>query len=1322
MGASMLQGWLIVLISLAYLGMLFAIAYWGDQQSHRRLRNQRKPIIYSLSLAVYCTSWTFYGAVGRAASTGWEFMATYIGPIIVFGLGIKVVSKLVHVSKKQNITSIADFIASRYGKSQTLAALVAIMTVISILPYISLQLKAVAMSYNVLTGIADSAASSGSDTALFVALLMAIFAILFGTRHIDATEHHEGMVLAIAFESLIKLAAFLSVGFFVVFGIYNGFEDLFLKASVQLENNQNFQKDILAGSFLTEIILSVIAVICLPRQFHVTIVENTHPQDLRTARWLFSLYMILLGIFVLPIATAGMATFPSGFVNADTFVLTLPLSAKADGLAIFAFIGGLSAATSMVIVASIALSTMVCNDIIMPLLFKVAGRRLSNQTDVGELLLKIRRITIFCLLLLAYFYYRLLGTHASLADIGLLSFVAVAQFAPALLGGLYWKQGCRQGVMAGLIAGFSLWAYTLMLPSLAKAGILPDAWLAEGLFGIAWLKPYALFGLTGLDTISHGTFWSLSFNLLLYFWISRQVSGRLIDRIQASSFVDTLDDGGANANNRVQGDHASVGDLQMLAERFLGVERAQRAIRGFFLERQLKPAASNERASAELVLYCERLLAGVIGASSARIVISSTLRGRDMQIGDVVTIVDEASQMLQFNRSLLQATIENISQGITVVDNQLRLVVWNRAYLDMFDYPPGLISVGRPIADIYLYHAEQGEYGPGVPQEHVNKRLEILRQGRTHCYERHRADGSVLEVRGNAMPGGGYVTTYTDITQHKKTETALRESERSIRIYTDNVPALIAYLDNERCYRFINHAYQETFGLDRNTLIGRPCYEILSESEYEERKPYIDRVLEGRRQTFETRLPVLPGERERYAQVTYIPHINEEGQILGYFTLYIDITERRKAELALQETNETLEMRVRERTKALSIVNQELRKENIIRALIEDELRQAKASADEANLGKTRFLAAASHDLLQPLNAARLFTSALSQRHYESDTKDLIEHLDGSLKAAEELISALLDISKLDAGALIPNRSHFSLNQVFDLLKAEFTVLAQEKGLDFQLHPSRAVVHSDLQLLRRMVQNLLSNAIRYTTQGKVVLGVRRGRQGVRIQIWDTGVGIAEDKIKEIFQEFKRLDNPRHADVKGLGLGLAITERIAKVLEHPLEVRSQVGKGTLFSISLPYGDPAKVSHTSKRPGAIVRRKGGLDGLKVLCIDNEVKILEGMRALLGGWGCQLRTATSAEEALAQLQDWRADVLLADYHLDNDLTGVMAIHQLRAHLSYPLPAIVITADRTEVIRNEIIQADAMVLQKPVKPAALRALLNRQAQGKKSENHLAL
>ena len=1304
----MLSGWIIILISIAYLILLFAIAYYGDKTAKGQ-RWASHPLIYSLSLAVYCSSWTFYGAVGRASTTGWEFLATYLGPVIVFILGWRMIEKIILVSKQQNITTIADFISSRYGKSQSLAVMVTVIAVLGTIPYIALQLKAVAISYNAIAPGATDALSKGSDTALFVTVLMAVFSILFGTRHIDATEHHPGLVLAVAFESVVKLTAFLAVGFFTVFYLFEGPSNMISAVSEQLKFNPNFQSPF-GGSFLTETILACAAVICLPRQFHVTVVENTNTRSLLTARWLFPVYLILLGLFVLPIAVSGLDIFAGSNVDADVYVLMLPSVAGWEYLTVFAFIGGLSAATSMVIVASIALSTMVCNDIIMPLLLRIRWLKLSQSKDLGALLLRVRRITIMVLMLFAYFYYRVFSDHGPLASFGLLAFVAAIQFLPAIIGGIYWKEGNRYGVLAGMSVGMLLWCYTLVLPTMRAANVIPEAidlMIPPTLNTVDWLQPTALFGIQGMDPLTHGVFWSLSINIFLYIVISRLSTGRLVDRIQSSAYVNVYNKD-LSDQSRLLG-QVTVGDLQTLTERFLGPQRTEHAFTGFALQRGESYPLGGDSASSELIQYTERLLAGVIGASSARIVMDSSLRGKEMHIGDVVAIVDEASQALRFNRSLLQSTIENIGMGISVVDQHLRLVAWNKQYIKMFDYPDGLVCIGRPIVDIFRHNAVRGEYGGGDIEVHVQMRLRLLQDREPHSYERLRPDGTVLEVRGNPMPNGGYVNTYMDITEHKRIEEALRESEQNIRVYTDNVPVLIAYLDPQLRYLFVNKAYADTFGIDRHHIAGVPCYQVLPPEEYELRRSFIDRALAGERQRFETKLPT-PDGNTRFAEVTYIPHRGEHGDLLGYFTLYQDITERRHAEIALQENNENLENRVRERTLALSVANKDLRKENTIRALMEDELRQAKSEAEAANLGKTRFLAAASHDLLQPLNAARLFTSALAQQSYEPEINQLVQNLDGSLKAAEELITTILDISKLDAGALDSNPRHFSLDVLMSNLSTEFTALAAEKNLNFRHVLSKRVVYSDPTLLRRILQNFLSNAMRYTQQGKVLLGARLVEKSLRLEVWDTGVGIPEDKLGEVFEEFKRIDNPRHSQVKGLGLGLSITERIARMLGHEITVRSWQGKGSVFSVTVPLGDTSLAVKNRPEQRGWIRSKG-LNGIHILVIDNEPKILEGMQALLKGWSCEVLTALSADEAEAKIrqQSFTPDIILADYHLSDVHTGIMALKQLRPLWRQVIPTIVITADRTEAVKEEIETEGAQILTKPIRPAALRAMINK-------------
>ena len=1165
----MLDIWVILFISLAYVGLLFGIAYYGDNRRPQGSKLLSQPVIYSLSLAVYCTSWTFYGSVSRATQ-GWEFLSIYLGPIMLFIFGWGLVYKIILIAKQENLTTIADFIASRYGKSRSLAIVITVMATLGILPYIALQLKAVAQSFNIMVAGSGNSDFSSSNTALVVAILMAAFAILFGTRQIDTSEHHRGMVLAIAFESIVKLVAFVAVGVFVTFSLFDGVGDLsnHINQSGLRQKLDDFNP--LRISFLTETLLALLAMLCLPRQFQVGIVENTNPNDLHTARWLFPLYLVIFCIFMLPIAAAGSFLFNGQDIATDTYVLMIPLSQGAHSLATLAYIGGLSAATGMVIVATVSISTMICNDIIMPVIFHLSPLQASEDKNIGRLLLRVRRVIIVAILFAAYGYFLMIGDGKSLVSLGLTAFVAVAQFAPALIGAVFWRQGNRYGAMAGLGTGFTIWVYTLLVPNLSGLGFDTLSLVAQGLFGLSWLRPTSMFGLSGLDPITHATLLSLTLNILAFVWVSKLTQARLQDRIQADHFVD-LRLNHSLITSEKKFENTRFSDLQILCERFLGSNRTHEAFNQFALM-QNRELNLNDPIDQNIATYAERLLAGVIGASSARIIVASSLQGTQMHLGDVVSIADEASALYKFNRSMLHSTIEHIDQGISVVDKDMRLVVWNQRYQAMFEFPEGLITIGRPIVEVIRHNALLGDYGPGDLEQHVEHRLSTLQQGINNTHLRYRSDGAVFEVRGNPMPGGGYVNTYMDITNHKRTEAALKE------------------------------------------------------------------------------------------------------------------------------TNETLEQRVVDRTKALVVAN--------------DQLSRAKTGADQANQSKTRFLAAASHDLMQPLNAARLFSSSLSQQHPEGELANTLHHLDDSLGAAEELISTLIEISTLDAGTLSPKLSHFPINKVLQKLAAELTLLCQQKGIEFSYVPCHVTVHSDEQHLRRIIQNFLTNAMRYTPKGKVLLGCRIKQNTVEIQVWDTGIGIAAQKINEVFEEFKRLGHPATQNVKGLGLGLAIADRTAKLLGHPLTVKSWQGKGSLFGIIVPIGNVDKVvTKTESNSYYGSDPSGNLTNLTVLCIDNEAPILMGMKQLLEGWGCIVITAINMSEGLQYLADadLQPNVILADYHLDQGQTGTAAIARIRQVFQRKIPAICITADRTETVAKAVADEDALLLNKPLKPAALRATLSR-------------
>ncbi|HEY4746912.1 MAG TPA: PAS-domain containing protein, partial [Steroidobacteraceae bacterium] len=684
----MLQGWIVIAIALAYIGLLFVVASYGDRARLLGREGRSRLLIYPLSLAIYCTSWTFFGSVGLASRTGYDFLAIYVGPVLMIALASPLLVRVVRLAKSQNITSIADFIAARYGKHQGVAALVALIAIVGTVPYIALQLKAVSSSLATMLG--PLATGPGiiqpvfGDIALLVALAMASFAMLFGTRHIDATEHQHGLILAIAAESLIKLVAFLAVGIFVSFVMFDGPAALFAKA---IEHPQ--AGDILArapnfGTFAVMTLLSLFAILLLPRQFHVAVVENNNEDEIRRAAWLFPLYLVLINLFVVPIAIAGLLTFTPDKVDSDMYVLALPLVAGSDVLAIVAFVGGLSAGTAMVIVESVALAIMVSNDIVMPMVLKRREAYVTGPADIGTLLLAVRRLAIFAILLLAYLYYRLAG-DAQLASIGLLSFAAVAQLAPAFLGGLIWRRATARGAIAGMSAGILAWAYTLLLPSFADAGLVDPGILAHGPFGLAMLRPQSMLGLD-LPPLVHGVLWSLSLNIVAYTGFSLARAPAAIERLQADLFVPP-DLAPMAPSFLLRRSSVTVAELTTTVARYLGEERTHAALDSFAATRRIS-LAPEAPADFQLLRHAEHLIASAIGAASSRLVLSLLLRQRTVSTKAALKLLDDANAAIHYNREILQTALGHVRQGIAVFNKDLHLACWNRQFGEILDLPP----------------------------------------------------------------------------------------------------------------------------------------------------------------------------------------------------------------------------------------------------------------------------------------------------------------------------------------------------------------------------------------------------------------------------------------------------------------------------------------------------------------------------------------------------------------------------------------------------------------------------------------------------------
>ncbi|TVQ34762.1 MAG: response regulator [Wenzhouxiangella sp.] len=1093
----------VLLAGLAWLGLLFAVAVYGERG--KALTRRLWPLIYSLSLAVYCTAWTFYGTTTQAARFGWPIPPTFIGTIALFLFGFPFLLRLVRLSKAENSTSIADFIATRFGKSSILAATVTAVAMLGIVPYIALQLKAVVMSFGALTlgDVAEAEPTTWMDLAFYVALFMALFAMLFGTRRASAREHNRGLVLAMGFESLLKLIAMLALGAFVMFGLFGSPSGLAAATTRPPFSN--------IDSFITLALLGALAMFTLPHQFHIGVVECRAESHLRAARWLFPLFLILISLPIVPLALAGNALLADQGTAPDLYVLLLPLADGRDTLALFAFLGGLSAATGMVILASLTLSIMIGNHWLTPALVNQGWSRISQRGIPVRLQ---RRIGIAVVMGLAYVYGRLVGTTEALADIGALSFSGLAQLGPAVVLAVYRPGLPARAVLAGLVAGVLVWGYVLFLPLLTTA-----SWVSEGPLGLVSLAPAQLFGLGGLDQLSRAVLVSLLINIAVTLALTR-----FLPRVSPAGPAAQID----------------PAVLRQLATRFLPDQRVATLFEG--------PGSA-----LGLESRLELELAAVVGSASARLLLDAARKRTPAPLDTVADLVGQAAEQARFSQEVLSGALENMSQGICVVDREMRLVAWNRAYLDLFDYPADLIRVGRPVADLLRHNAARGLMGKGDIEAQIQRRLAFKRAGSQHLVERPWSDGRIIEIRGNPMPGGGFVATFTDVTAFRRTAEELRQ------------------------------------------------------------------------------------------------------------------------------INETLEQRVVARTA---------------------ELEQAKLHAERASEAKTRFLAAVSHDLVQPLNAAQLLTHSLSGRIDRQPESDSLRQISGALAATENLLEGLLDISRLDAGGLEPRITRFQLGELFDQLHGEFRLMAEERGLALSSVRTSVWVRSDPQLLRRILQNFLSNAVRYTEQGRILIGCRRRQGRVLAGVWDTGPGIPDAARTMIFEEFRRLDKDRHAP--GLGLGLAIAERMARLLDHPLTLISEPGRGTFFGVSVPLTQPG-----SPRPAAAVADRPGASGL-VLVVDNDPAMRSSLKSLIGGWGLSVAAVANPGEAEGQWLRQVPSLMILDYHLDHGQTGLDLFESLR-QAGRQCPTIMISADHADAVRQAARAAGCEFLHKPIRPLALRSLINR-------------
>ncbi len=650
--------WLLLFVTLMYLVLLFVVAYIAEKK--QVLSNKWSPFVYALSIGVYCTAWTFYGSIGRATIVGPDFLAIYVGPILLMPLCWGFYRKIIKISKVQKITSIADFISARYGKNITLGVIVALVCIIGIIPYISLQIKAIAESFDILSADSFSSRSTTIQTwkPIIVTIVLGFFIMLFGTSKIDASEKHRGLVSAIAFESIVKLVAFLIGGIFIIVYVLNNFSSTEIQQNVKLQHLFTFDSNSGYLTWFGMSILSFSAFVFLPRQFQLGVIENKDDAHLKTAIWVFPTYLILINLLVIPVAIAGILYYNGQSYNPDYTLLSLPGQLKANGVSMIVFIGGFSAATGMIIVETIALSTMFSNNILIPIILSTPALKNQFFTQVLKSIKWIRRISILFLLMLSYLYFNYISGKYSLVSIGLISFAAVAQFAPSVIFGIYWKRANKLASIVGISIGISIWFFTLVLPTLVTANLLSSSIIENGLFGFTWLRPNNLFGVAIGDHITHAFFWSILFNLISFISISLFTEATTEEIPQAELFVDIEQYSSTYEQTFIRSGNVNIADLKTLLASFIGEQKSKQLFRQYFMRNQLDIPEDFHKADQGVITFAEKILSGVIGAASARIILQSMLKDEVVRMNDVVSLLKESQQILQLNKELSNKSSE----------------------------------------------------------------------------------------------------------------------------------------------------------------------------------------------------------------------------------------------------------------------------------------------------------------------------------------------------------------------------------------------------------------------------------------------------------------------------------------------------------------------------------------------------------------------------------------------------------------------------------------------------------------------------------------
>lgn len=1114
------DGAILLLVVLAYVGLLLVLARAADRSEPAPGRNLWRGLGYALSLSVLCTSWTYFGAIGSAIRGSWEYLPNTLGPIIALTLLFPLWRKIAAVARRENVNSVADFISSRYGKNRALGALIACVSMIGALPYMALQLVALTNAAGIVV-----ASPAPALTAPFIVAVLAGLAILFGARRPSLTQHNRGLTRVVAIESLVKIAALITVATMALVMIGSSGKPIVFGGLAQWPA--------IGPSFVIATILCTVTMFSLPRVFHVGFVTLEDMTDLRSGRWIFPAYMLLWAAAIVPIAVAGKSL---GMGDADMAVLRLPMAFGDPLIVTIAFLGGFSAGAAMVMVEVIALSAMITNELILPWLTRLRPG-LRSERNIGDFIVAVRRAAIVVILMLAYFYFLAMPADTDLPRLGFTSLAASAQIVPGLIGAVLWRRGHAAGAFWGIICGMAIWGWGVVLPQMGGPG-LPGGW-----------PPMP-------DPFDLAVCASLLANLLIYVAVSLRCQPSLIDAIQADAFMRGATPAAAN---EPRGLELTVGDLRRLLHHFLGSTDAAQGLADFVRD-QGRPLNDDQPVTPMMARIAERMLAGAIGASSARNVIGLALAGQRGAAADVNHFLDEAAQAVQFSRDIVHAALNGIDHGISVVDSDLKLVAWNARYLQLFNFPPGEVYVGRPLVELIALSASIEGLGPREQAMMVSERMGGMQQREGRSFETRWSGGRTLRIVGKPLAGGEYITSFSDV------------------------------------------------------------------------------------------------------------------------------TEVRTAERTMQSINEELEQRVQARTAELTLANQALAHANEI--------------AERVVTSQNRFVAAASHDLLQPLHAARLYlATGLDDAAPGTGLHTIISRADLSIQAADRLLNALLNLSRIEIGGETPEIVPVAIDDLLITLKGEFEPLAAAKGLRLHVSCGPHWVASNPDLLRSVLQNLMGNAVRYTLAGSILLCVRREGDGLRIEVRDSGPGVPDEAKDIVFREYTRLEQTRTAG-HGAGLGLAIAQRICLALGHRLSLQSWQGRGSVFSVLVQQAAPPSLARDALAPGTT------LHGLRVLCVDDEPDVLAAQTLLLRRWGVVVTEAGTAEAALALAGDF--DALLADLHLGTGMNGASLITGLQSRIAV---RILLTSDVTDQGRRLADELGVNLLRKPLGAGGLRAVLMEAA-----------